>query len=407
MKNTFFIITAILLSQFNLFAQVQFVPGFFINENDQRIDCFIKNTDNISSPTQFSYKLTLDGAVNIATLEDVKEFEMVGIAKFIKQNIKIDISTDDLNLMVSDRNPTFKKEVLFLEVLVKGEASLYSYHDGLRPRLFFQVKNEPIEQLIYKRYLVGGMVAKNNFYKQQIFKNLTCETITLKEIEKLDYFKNDLEALFHKYNKCVDPNYVSLLKSDNKIKFNLSLRPGLNSSNFEFTRSTFINRDYDFGNKQNFRLGLEAELVFPFNNNKWALIFEPTYQYFNATNRFDFQNIPDLSENVTLNFNSIELPIGVRHYFFLSNQAKIFVNASYVVDFSFNSKLEIANVNNPNRNELEILSSNSLSLGLGFKLKNRYSVEFRHFLGRNLISKYLTFDSNYQTTSFIIGYQLF
>jgi hypothetical protein len=229
----------------------------------------------------------------------------------------------------------------------------------------------------------------------------------LNEIEKLDYYKNDLEALFHKYNKCVDPNYVLLAKSDHKTKFNLSIRPGLNSSNFDFVSVMEVTRNFDFGNKQNFRLGLEAELVFPFNNKKWALIIEPTYQHYEATGRFDFQNVfgGTLISNVT--FTSIELPVGVRHYFFLSDQAQMFVNASYVVDFSFNSKLEINNINNRNIIDLEVLSSNSISFGLGFKFYKKFSMEFRHFTARNIISKNLTFDSNYQTTSFIIGYQLF
>ena len=38
--------------------------------------------------------------------------------------------------------------------------------------------------------------------------------------------------------------------------------------------------DLKFDSNTNVSLGIEAEFILPFNKNKWAIIFEPTYQYY-------------------------------------------------------------------------------------------------------------------------------
>lgn len=408
MKKSLFFVFALFISSLSLKAQVKFESGYFINQNDQRINCFIKNLDWISNPTEFSYKLTEDGQVESATIETVKQFEIFGIVKFVKQNINMDVSSDELHLLIEDRNPVFQKNTLFLKVLVEGKASLFYHQDGSRMRLFFQMENEPLEQLIYKRYLIGGKIAQNNYYKQQIFKSFSCEKISSKEIERLGYYSKDMEKLFVKYNMCVDENFVFEEKNVNKADFNLTIRPGINASSFVIENSLSQWKKVDFGQKQNFRLGVEAELVLPFNNNKWALILEPTYQYFKASETITSSSAPGGLLTANVDFSSIELPFGLRHYFFLNDHSKIFVNLSYLIDLTMNKKVDFNFTTiNFQSASLDINSNNTLALGAGFRFKDKYSIEIRYISSRNLLDRYLSYSSEYQTISCIIGYKLF
>jgi hypothetical protein len=408
MKNRIFCFVVFLLCSIHLQAQVKFEAGSFINENGQNIHCLIKNLDWISNPTEFSYKLTEDGQVESASIETVKQFEIFGIVKFVKQSVNMDVSTDELHLLIEDRNPVFQKKTLFLKVLVEGKASLFYYQDGNRMRLFYQMENEPVEQLIYKRYLMGSKIAQNNYYKQQIFKSFTCESIGSKEIERLGYYSKDMEKLFVKYNMCVDKDFVYQEKNTSKANINLAIRPGINASSLVIENSLSQWKKVDFGQKQNFRMGIEAELILPFNNSKWALILEPTYQYYKASETFSSSSAPGGLLTANVDFSSIELPFGVRHYFFLNDHSKIFVNLSYLIDITMNKKVDFNFTTiNFQMASLDINSNNTLALGAGFKFKDKYSIELRYISSRNLLDRYLSYSSDYQTISCIIGYKLF
>ena len=141
MKKSLFFVFALFISSLSLTAQVKFESGYFINQNDQRINCLIKNLDLSSNPTEFTYKLTEDSKTEVATIETVKEFEITGISKFIKQKVDYEVSSDELHLLIENRNPIFEKKTLFLRVLVEGKASLYSHQDRNVVRLFYQMEN--------------------------------------------------------------------------------------------------------------------------------------------------------------------------------------------------------------------------------------------------------------------------
>tara|TARA_R110002049_G_scaffold248552_1_gene423036 strand:+ start:964 stop:1344 length:381 start_codon:yes stop_codon:yes gene_type:complete len=125
----------------------------------------------------------------------------------------------------------------------------------------------------------------------------------------------------------------------------------------------------------------------PFNRSKWAIIVEPTYQSYKVKG--------DVSRR-SIDYSSIELPIGIRHYMFINEKSKIFLNGSYIVDFSNGKALN-----------LEIKSSGNLGFGVGYKRNDKLSLEFRYHTSRDLFYNFRTTFSNYNTMSLIFGYTLF
>ncbi len=208
---------------------------------------------------------------------------------------------------------------------------MYLYEDGNLRRYFYRKDNANVEQLIYKSYKTSeNKIGKNNRFRQQVFSDLKCQSISIKHVENLDYKLNDLISFFVKYNECSGSEIINFEKKEKKDVFNVTIRPGLNISSLSISHSLNSSSDADFGNELGPRLGIEFELIMPFNKNKWSFIIEPAYQYFKSekartVNPFNYINPRYINLNV--DYTSIELPIGIRHYLFLNNNSKFFMNA--------------------------------------------------------------------------------
>lgn len=389
------------------YSQIIFENGYFIDESNKKNECLIKNIDWNSNPTEFEYKLSQNDTVQKAIIQNVKEFGINNVSKYIRAKINIDRSSDHIDNMSSERNPIFQEELLFLKVLIQGQASLFLYIDGKLTRFFYKLHDSEIQQLVYKRFLIANKILQNNSFKQELFLKLKCEEIVLNDIKNLRYSNRDLEKLFIKYNECTGSDYINCRPKQKKDLFNLTFRPGLNYSSLEIQSSSTSSRDTDFGNKLRNRFGIEAEFILPFNKNKWGIIIEPTYQYFKSEPSKEAGNVSGGILASRIDYKSIELPVGMRHYFYLNDKSKLFTNISYVFDFSNNSSIKFLRTDDSMLSELEIKSRRNLALGIGYKYKDRYSLEIRYYTNRNILSDYLYWNSEYRTISIVIGYSLF
>jgi hypothetical protein len=396
MKNYLsFILISILSS--NIYSQISFEQGYYIDNSGQKINCQIKNIDWDSNPTEFEYRLSIDDESKTATIKSAKGFGIDNISKYIRSTLDIDRSAENINNLSYDRKPIFKEETLFLKVLVEGKANLYEYKDGNLTRYFYNKESSSIEQLVYKSYKTeNNKIGKNNRFKNQLWNDLKCSSFKINMANNLKYQKNELIDYFAKYNECNNGAYINYEEKQKKDLFNLSFRPGVNISTLSIQNSVSNSRNTDFGSELAFRFGIEAEFIMPFNKNKLALIIEPTYQYFNSEKEIT-------NQNVKAEYTSIELPIGVRHYFFLNKNSKFFINGSFIIDLSSdNSK-----INFESGTDLEIKTRNNLAFGLGYKHNDRYSLELRYQTSREILSDFVAWNSDYQTFSVIFGYSIF
>lgn len=392
-KQLLFLLTAIL--SVNCYSQISFDKGYFIDNNDQKTECLIKNMDWKNNPTGFEYALSENTKEYNADIKSVKEFGIYNYSKYIRSDVNIDRSSSNLNDLSAVRNPIFKEEKLFLKVLIEGQSNLYQYEDGNLVRFFYKKDNTNIiEQLVFKNYQSSGdIIGENNLFKQQLFNDLKCQRIKANDIKKINYKKSDLVNLFIKYNQCNNYEIVNFEEKQIKDLFNLTPRLGLNNSSLSIQNTISSSRNADFGNKLGLRLGIEAEIILPFNKNKWAIIVEPTYQYFKSeTSTF----------NINVDYTSIELPIGIRHYFFINNNSKLFINGSFILDITSNSTISY-----DNGAELEITKSSNLGFGIGYKQNDKYSLELRYHTSREILNGYQSYYSEYKKLSIILGYSLF
>jgi len=189
--------------------------------------------------------------------------------------------------------------------------------------------------------------------------------------------------------------------------FNLTIRPRLNSSSLTLQNSVSNSRDIDFENKTGLGFGLEVEFILPFNKNKWAIAIEPTYQNFKSEKTTVVSNVSGGKLTTNVDYSSIEIPVSIRHYFFLNEDSKIFVNASVLFDFSSKSSIEFTRDDGSNLSSLEIDTRNNLAMGVGYKQHDKYSLEIRYQTSKEILEGYSSWSSDYKTFSVIFGYSLF
>lgn len=405
MKN-FYVVFAFLFIQSVAFCQIDFQQGYYINNDQQRVSGLIKNEDWNNNPTEFDFKKTENAEKQTQLINDVTEFGVDDVSKYLRETVSIDRSSDKLANLTRNRNPKFLKEELFLKVLVEGKANLFVYNDGNLRRFFYQKDGGEIQQLIFKSYKTkSNFVAENNRYKQQIANELSCEQIDDSALENLSYKTKSLLRVFEKYNECVQAEYKVYKNSTENQPFHLKIKPGLRISSLELENDRLSYGKLDFGTQTGFSLGLELEYVLPFRNGQWSVFIEPTYQYFNNDFSTDTKNSNGfpITLKAKADYKSIEMPVGLRYYFFLNEQSKLFANAAYVFDFSFGS--EISGEDNRNL-DLEIVSHNSFAIGAGYMYQNKYSVEMRYGFSRQLFDN-IFLGSEYRSLSLVFGYTLF
>jgi hypothetical protein len=263
-------------------------------------------------------------------------------------------------------------------------------------RYFYNYDGLEIRQLIYKRYLKNNnMIAVNNGFRVQLWNDLKCPKFTMSKIENLGYNKNALIDFFEEYNNCLNTESKNFEKKQKVDLLNITVRPGINYSSLFIDNSLDNTEGVDFDKQFTGRFGLEVELIMPFNKNKWSIFAEPTYQYFSSSGE-------DIRNTITADYKSIELPIGIRHYMFLNDNSKIFINGAFVVDFSTNSTIDFSIVS-----DLEIKTGTNVALGMGFKFKDKISLELRYQTSRDILAGYFFWESKYNTTSLIFGYSIF
>lgn len=390
------------------FAQTNYVSGYYITNTNEKVSCQLLNKDWLYNPTEVKVRMSDTEEPATKTIADIQEFGTDDLLfRYVRAVVKVDRSGDKLNAYSTQKGPQFKEETVFLEVLVTGNATLYAYKDNDVTRFFFkQEGTTTIEPLVYKHYLSNDKeIAINEQYKQQLNIAFVCLHLDNTKVKYLQYNKKKLVNLFTEYNNCSGSESVTFTEEKKTRDFiNLTPRIGVNMTNLSLSNSLDnLVYENDIESTLNLRIGLEAEYVLPINNNKWSILVEPTYQPYKrqyATTKSGTNVYYDI------NYQSIEVPLGIRHYMYLNNKSSLFVDCSYYFyEYRMKSELTMASGNSSTiRNDLHIVSSRSLSYGLGYKY-DKWSTELK-YNSKNVLSTYTYWEGRYNTITLLVGYTI-
>ncbi len=372
------------------FSQITFEPGYFIDNDNVTVQCLIRDRDWNNNPTKFEYKRSESEPGLEKSVDEAKEFCINNISKYVRADVNIDRSSTKANYLTHSKYPDFKNERMFLKVLVDGSETLYKYSESGLEKFFFKNNKGEIEQLVYKKYLRDATsVAENNQFRNQIWNEAKCENASVKSMDDILYTENSLVAYFKSVNNCASDGSTPVFESKRKTgAFNIKGLIGYSTYEFELEK-------YSAVKDGQFHFGFEAEYILPTNKNKWGIFIAPTYNKLDINDRIVRQN--GTSRVFVLNYTYLELSFGVRHYFFLNENSKLYLSGVMMTDIEMDSE-----VLNPNLTISDFIYN--FGVGLGFNYK-KASLEVRYNRAHSIIMEEI--HNDLKSMSFSVRYIIF
>jgi hypothetical protein len=389
-----FIFSVCFFISVGLFAQIKFEKGYLIDAQGTKKDVFIKNLDWENNPEVIEYRVGEVGGVQTLTATDIKEFGIGNTKKFISTFVKVDSSSDVLSKMwISRVAPYWLSRQIFAQVLVDGDMSLYSYKTGKYHRFYYKLKTDSITPLVYKRYLAtSGKIGYNKQYIMQLEKLLNCSDLNKKIIAT--YSAQSLSNLIIRYNQCANSTTTNY-RLEKKIQFQFKLTSGVSYSGYKaYIDGGFLSKGAEFEKKITPRFGLEVEMLLPYWNNRFSIVFDPNYRMYKDA-------MTSGQDTYSVNYTSIELPVGVRTHFFLKGTNQIFADAFFIPDNHLGSSP--INIDGNLFNEK---SAPNYGIAIGYT-SNKFSVSIRAHSLRNIGSEYVALNNSFKSLSLIASYRIF
>lgn len=412
MKKTLLFLFLLTLG-YNVDAQVKYEEGYIIDNSGNRTQVWILNKGWRDNPAEITYKRSADGEVQTAGVNEIKEFGIGDYAHYRRYLTAIDQSRNQVDKLSTTAEPEYRNSTVFLKTLVEGKVSLYSYREGINVRFFYTNEDGKPEPLVYKKYREGLNVAVNNNYRQQLYSNLNCRSLSGDFYRKMEYTEDDLVEYFEAYNACMNNDYRVIADQRQRGEFNFYVKGGMQFSSISVERGMSA-KGAELSFKPGVLFGAEAEYVLAFNRNKWAIFIEPTYQAYALeravvnTTSFEF-----LDAHLTLDFKFISTAGGVRHYMFLNENSKLFLNAGVVYDIPLKSRvyLDLGNKYQLQPELDKVETEIYLTGGFGYNYSNRLSAEIRYYPSKVLLGEkevpenyYFDWEAKVSTLAIILGY---
>lgn len=372
-------------------AQIVYENGYFILNDGSRTNCLIENVDWKENPVYFMYKMQPTDKPEKIGIDKVQEFGIDNVSQYKRFTVDIERSGNDpdARMLSKVKNPVFNTETLFLKTVVTGEANLHVYSNDNLTKYFYNTKGKKPEQLVHIKYLdeFESNILENNQFRQQLLNSLNCAGITENDFKKLTYKKADLSRVFVKFNQCNGSHneVVNFAEKEKYDAFDLRIQVGIAQAKLSVSDpDNFYNVSTDFSGTV-LKFGFEAEYILPFNKGIWSLFIAPLYQSFKTENTFQktdgFNPLPQLlTHTAKVNYTGVEVPLGLRRYFYVGKQSRLFANFIYSRNFDATSKGEVAFTNAQNEpsatKTLPLAARSNVAIGLGYTYKN-LGIEFR------------------------------
>lgn len=320
-------ITATLLAK----TQDPYQAGFYWDKTGQQISCYIKNIDWNNNPDKIQVKQTEEGLSQTLLLDDFQAFEIPGVARYEVHQVQINRSSDNDYELERNGLVTWENETLALRVVVRGPATLYDYKAPEIKRFYYKIGTGNVEALMFKKYVNTlrsvRQIGYNRGYQAQLRERIQCGV----QNWEIEYNERALSKYFKAYNNCQGGTSETYRqKQSHTLK--LSLATGLINYNFDIQIANTITA-YEFDSGQDFNFGLAVAYVLPIDNDKWEFLLESYYRQHQNAGMANRGN----RRGVLLDYDGIEVHLGLRKYFTTNNKLRFFADAAYVASFNENT----------------------------------------------------------------------
>ncbi len=398
MKNCFALFIC-LLTFHGLIAQITFEPGYFIDNDDNKIECLIQNERWLFSPEIVSYRLNGSTDIRSFSVGDCKEFKIAGQGAYKRVSAGFPITQSTLKKKEKNPEPELVRKTVFVQNIIEGKASLYWYVGDIDIVYLFSKEDGPIEVLLYKKYVGDDLkVRENNIFKRQLLKDFPCDNRL--DIQKVKYSRKSLIKYFEEINTCLGDNSFVVYERTAKQKANfpitLKVWGGVQQYGYEVGLTSRPGEVYEFENASGAKFGGEVEAFFPyFGYKKASVILSAQYGSFTSdylVQPDDFIYNPSTEQILTGDFSILELMLGARYYFDITEKSNVFLEAGFVTNLYPNSVLNNRRtfllIDRPTEtSEVSTAQDNDsgASFGLGYSYNRRVYLRFNFITNQNII----------------------
>lgn len=188
-------------------------------------------------------------------------------------------------------------------------------------------------------------------------------------------------------------------------RFSLNVRPRIHHWSFRAVNGMEPEAIYDWGDKTSLSVGIEGEYFLPMNRNKWAVILEAAYLGFSESTTAVLSGNQG-SSIATVDYLAIEVPLGIRHYFFISDKSRIFLNVSIGFDVVLpSSQFELTRTSGYPIASLDLKGETNIVCGAGFRHRS-LGFEIRYQTIRDPFNRYVYWESEFDDLCAVFSYSI-
>ncbi len=393
MKSFFTLLLSIIVC-ISISAQRDFEPGYFIDDNDNKLKCLIQNEKWLFSPEEVFYKLNENSEVKSFTVKDCKEFRIGEEISFKLINTEIPIIQSKTNNRDDSPEPKLVKKRQFAQVLLEGKVPLYQVTNGEETVFLIENSNGQMEALLYKEYEENRLVKRNNIFKRQILKNFDCKSRL--GIQSLKYTRKSMLSFFESLNVCMGDTDYKVYETKTKERLfstiKMKLWGGIQQSRYK-GKNFLTGLNLEFDNGISYRGGAELE-AFISNKKpkKTSLFFGIVYSNIKNELQIPFDGLSESTLN--LKIKALETSFGLRYYLKIANKSSVFLDAGILSNFYLNAELKETQVftdiinRPPETDDFASISRKGdvvASFGIGYSFDKKTYLRFNYLINQNLV----------------------
>ncbi|MBE9577362.1 hypothetical protein [Flavobacterium proteolyticum] len=315
MKKIFTLLTLITITF--LSAQTKFEKGYYIDQNNKKINCEILKKKWIQSPEFITVKINNEELQ--VDCKSIIEFEVSNI-KFIRTEIKIDDSK------INSEKIFYSLKNKLIRVLVEGDISLYMLDDEKDRIFLIKEQNDTIRQLLHKKISSDNKRYYISSYKRQLAR-IERDTMN-KVVKNVKYDYSDLSKYVIKMNKKIGKNETKTHVRKDSVLVQFRLGANYRNENLKKEFKGNIDKTIDFGNNSIISLNSEIEIIPPVFNRNYGLLFDFSFDINKVSGEADYYNPIFINPDYKIKYeikNTFNSSIGVKRYFKLNKNTSFFI----------------------------------------------------------------------------------
>lgn len=380
------------------FGQENFIPGYIIDNNGNRVDGLLDYREWRTNPEKIIFKVSTANEPEEYGPSDIEEF---GVEQdvYISATVDTEMSPWRLNRLGTESAFQLERIDAFLQVLVKGEKSLYYHKNSIGKDNFYIRRDDGLELLAQKKYNRehnGNLLAVENAkFRGQLKVYLNeCERIGNSN-SKLAYDRKSLLNLFVDYYDCTG-NQTTFKQTTERLVPKFGVIVGISSTSLSISGATGSPLyDMDMSTSLDPVFGLQLDLILPRNNGSWSIYNEVLHTSYKIKGSVEYQGLLYRSR---LEYSYIQINNMIR-YRMQKEKLNILFSAGMSNGFSYNE----TNLLNEFQRFIDYRThEQGLIFGTGLEM-NKSRVEIRYQTG-NGISNITNVGTKTQRIFLLVGY---